>query len=32
MNTGLTEAEVDLTSKDVKIPAISLFDELGNLF
>jgi hypothetical protein len=32
MNVGLQETEVDFTSKDIKITAISLFDELGNLF
>lgn len=32
MNVDLEETEVDMTSKDVKITAISLFDELGNLF
>ena len=32
MNVDLEETEVDITSKDVKITAISLFDELGNLF
>ena len=32
MNVDLEETEVDITGKDVKITAISLFDELGNLF